>query len=324
MTSFMVQVADMAPDGHGGIMEVNPRTVRFTSPGPLGTCSAEGLKFPDAEQDRARTLARMNARTGGMFGTGADLFILTRQQLRKGIRVWRSASPVRAVSSWQAQAFPLFNRLKRNPGAFSPVSSPELLKVGKSHADPGNSPAAYFAGTSRGYRNRVRSSSPRWRGTRNHARSKVGLRPNPPRRGGFVGQARLRPVAVKSVALVKCQTTADVLGGMNPERYALAHMEAVRAAQGKPRALAHVFAAFMRRVRRLAAVSLRTLRELLAQLRRLRAERDTYAGYVQHINAAAYVLLLADLSERLPASEQLPRPPDLLPCPPSAPLAPPA
>ena len=143
MTSGKVTRRIVEGDGSGDVVEVARHTRRFTLPGPVGSCSAEGLKFPDAEQDRARTLARVNARTGGMFGTGADLFILTRQQLRKGIlRVWRSASPVRAVSSWQAQAFPLFNRLKRNPGAFSPVSSPELLKVGKSHADPGNSPAA--------------------------------------------------------------------------------------------------------------------------------------------------------------------------------------
>lgn len=312
------------------LAEAAPRVVRrvpFVSmegngSGKVST-SAEGVReyladLGNPEQDRAAMLRRVNTRgPGHLPQKGAGALVLTWKQLGtgKGFRVWRSARRPRAVPSWETgDRFPIFSRFRSIPGVF-PLAV-DLPKLGKVNAEGENRSAAYLEQLGAATRNRVRSSSPRWRGTARHKAERTRTR------AMLCTYYRL-PRA--SFPQSPKRTSRNFYGDMSPAAFIESYLTCYEAAvKGRYfKALESLRKSFRRYVASVR-VDLRKLRELLRLLREAQAAADTYAGYIGLLHAEVFRVFLLELSAKRQEPEQLPRPPDLLPLPPAAPLAPPA
>ncbi len=276
------------------------------------------------EQDRAAMLRQVNVRPASWFwDTAADTLTLSRRLLGKGFRAWRSSGR-RAVPSWQTgDRFPVLSRFRSIPGVF-PLAA-DLPKLGKVDAEGENAPAAYLEQLGAATLNRVRSSSPRWRGSGTHRqrqRKCIGIVADAWK--AFCERISYADWLKGNRRVPKRER--GTIYGQTPAVFLKHYLEFCEVAKQRRmwRALTMLRRDFRRRVRIAVKTDIKWLRELLRLLREAQATADTYAGYVGLKNAVAYV---SDLLEQLPERqepEQLPRPPDLLPRPPAAPLAPPA
>lgn len=318
------------------LAEAAPRMVRrvpFVSmegngSGEVST-SAEGVReyladLGNPEQDQAAMLRRMNVRHASWFWeTAADTITLSRRLLGKGFRAWRSSGR-RAVPSWQTgDCFPVLSRFRSIPGVF-PLAA-DLPKLGKVNAEGENVPAAYLEQLGTATLNRVRSSSPRWRGTARHrARKRRIARLTCPTEElkALIAHREF----VRDVRRLQAIGERGMVRGRTPAEFAKTYLDLYAEAkkQRSPRALEAVRKTFRTYVRLASRNNLAWLRELLRLLREAQAAADTYAGYIGLLHAEAFRVFLLELSAERQDAEQLPRPPDLLPLPPAAPLAPPA
>lgn len=321
----------MTGDGSGQVAEVHREAHTFIFPDGEGQCSAEGLTFPKAESERVQTLMRVNGwRTAMLFGS----FGILPYQIIRGRHTYPTGSTPRAiidsvrtfrfrhwkpiqrcaVPHWSAEHGPLFSRFSGTPSLFP--SAAELRKLRKVRAEARNSAADFLALTPAKVQNRVRTSSPRWRGAGNHAQRKY----------LYTRPAKRVPAPV-NVPAKHTHTPIPVLVlGVSVEKYAKWHIQILQLAKGAKleSALSRHLDSFRRRVRELARKDLKAVRDLFRAIRELKAEAGTYAGYIGVLLAESFQVYLEETTEQDRATEQIPRPPYLLPLPPSAPLAPPA
>lgn len=279
------------------------------------------------EREQAETLRRVNAWRAAVWLRVNFPFFLgypARPIFGAGFRFWRSAPRPRAVRSWETgQKFPMFSHFRKLPGLF-PLAA-DLPKVRKESAEGQNSAAAYFEHLGAETLNRVRSSSPRWRGTARHKAERVRLLPF-----AFSTEEFRKLLAhqawVKDVGRLQKKFERNTVRGRTAAEFVKVYLELYAAAKkkGTITALSSVTNTLRTYIRLACRSNLLWLRELLRILREARASADTFAGYVALSNAVNFLELIAEELAERPELEPIPPPPDLLPRPPVAPLAPPA
>lgn len=255
---------------------------------------------------------------------------------------WKSAR--RAVSTWAARGNGWASRLERLPGLWQPVTAAHLSAF-PSAAPPTQNRYSLAAlapagipQAARSVAQRLRPSSPRWRGTASHARERRALLPRGPAHSTAGFLAALGRSTLPGIRFLRDRLAPQLATPKpDPDLMRVARVRAAGGARawlgatafglfGKELHLAEARRNLLKHLRALALHARDLFQELTEELRALRGS-SAPAALLGDLARQAWPLLREAAARVLAALTREPDPPArplyAQPCPPSAPLAPP-